>query len=114
MQRTLDIVNQFHEETNCLGGTEIYDPLVHIFKQKQDPSLSRHIFLLTDGAVGNTGEVIKLIDREVNKSIQCVHTIGMGSGADKHLVEGAAEAGFGTSALIADQKLVEEKVIAAL
>ena len=74
----------------------------------------RHIFLLTDGAVGNTGEVIKLIDREVNKSIQCVHTIGMGSGADKHLVEGAAEAGFGTSALIADQKLVEEKVITAL
>ena len=46
--------------------------------------------------------------------MQRVHTVGMGSGASRELIEGAAKAGLGTHALIADQTLVEEKVIGAL
>lgn len=38
----------------------------------------------------------------------------MGSGASQELVEGAAKAGFGTYALIEDERLVEEKVVGCM
>lgn len=105
-------MNTYHRYN--LGGTEIYEPLEHIFKQPFDESLTRHIFLLTDGSVDNTQSVIDLIEAKVKSSNQRVHTVGMGSGASKKLVKGAAKAGNGTSALIADTTLVEEKVMASL
>lgn len=70
--------------------------------------------MLTDGEVGNTRQVINLIEKEVKGKAQRVHTFGMGSGASQQLVEGSAKAGHGTHAIIADMTLVEEKVIAAL
>lgn len=38
----------------------------------------------------------------------------MGVGASQELVEGAAKAGFGSYALIADENLVEEKVVGCM
>ena len=114
LQIALDDVSTYHDEDRELGGTEIYSPLKHIFKQKCDENLTRQIFMLTDGEVGNTHEICKLIKDQVKGLRQRVHTIGMGNGASQELVEGAAKAGLGTHALISDQTLVEEKVIAAL
>ncbi len=45
----------------------------------------RHLFLLTDGAVGNTSQVIDLI--KTNSENNKVHTFGIGSGASTELVK---------------------------
>ena len=47
--------------------------------------------MLTDGGVGNTQSIIRLIGDEVQGKALRVHTIGMGDGASQELVEGAAE-----------------------
>ena len=83
-----------------MGGTEIYEPLDDIFNSTYDPSIPRHIFLLTDGAVFNPEEVIKLIHR--NASSARVHTFGIGSGASKDLIRGCAKAGGGNCYFISD------------
>jgi hypothetical protein len=37
-----------------LGGTNIVEPLLAIFKEKTKPGIPRQVFLLTDGEVDNT------------------------------------------------------------
>ncbi len=63
-----------------MGGTEILSPLIDIFKGIKSHEMPRCIYLLTDGAVFNTEEVVKII-RKNNKKCQ-VNTFGIGSGAD--------------------------------
>jgi hypothetical protein len=44
-----------------MGGTNILQPLEHVLSQGLSPIVSRQVFLLTDGAVNNTNEVISLM-----------------------------------------------------
>ena len=83
-----------------MGGTEIYKALEDVFNSSYDPSIPRHIFLLTDGAVFNPKEVIKLIHR--NRSSAKLHTFGIGSGASRDLIRGCAKAGGGNCYFISD------------
>jgi hypothetical protein len=95
-----------------LGGTEIYEPLQDLLKQPADPLLPRHIYLLTDGAVGNTQEVVNLI--RLNREKCHVHTFGIGSGASTELVKDCALAGHGHFSFIMRLDEIEQKVIEAL
>jgi hypothetical protein len=49
-----------------MGGTEILSPLFDIFKGIKPDDMLRSIYLLTDGAVFNAEEVVKII-RKNNK-----------------------------------------------
>jgi len=51
-KQALKDVDTYHERS--MGGTNIFEPLEHIFSQERDKKLDRQVFLLTDGAVGNT------------------------------------------------------------
>ncbi len=44
------------------GGTEIYEPLKHIFAQIRKKRFPRQVFLLTDGDVSNPKNVIQLVE----------------------------------------------------
>ena len=44
-----------------MGGTEILEPLKDIVKEPADKNLPRSLYLLTDGAVFNTKEVVELV-----------------------------------------------------
>ena len=49
-----------------MGGTEIYQPLLEIFKlqkQRKNPKIETLIYLLTDGAVSDSNAVINLISQ---------------------------------------------------
>ena len=61
-----------------------------------------HIFLLTDGAVFNTNEVIKLVQQNANMQ-QRVHTFGIGDGASERLIKNCAFKGFGNYFFIYDE-----------
>ena len=99
--------------TANMGGTQMLEPLENIYAKKFSKKFPRNIFLLTDGAIGNTDQVVAKI-RENNYSTR-VHTFGIGSGASRYLVKETAKAGLGTSALIADgDSKIKEKVIQAL
>ena len=75
------------------GGTEVYNPLKSILDQAPIKGYARQVFLLTDGAVSNSTQVIQLVKKNSNKTR--VFTLGLGSSASRHLVKGVARAGKG-------------------
>ena len=49
------------------GGTEVYSPINSIFCQPPIPGYTRQIFLLTDGAVSNSQQVIEMVKKNANE-----------------------------------------------
>merc|ERR1719341_1849342 len=92
-----------------LGGTEIFQPLQHIFQQPLMTGLARQVFVLTDGQVSNSSACIELVRK--NSSNNRVFTLGIGSSADRHLVKGMARAGMGTAAFTTQGEPITAKVI---
>lgn len=65
-----------------MGGTEIFDPISFVYDSMEVlEGFSRNIFLITDGEVSNTNEVINLIKRNSNNGI--MYTIGIGEGVSR-------------------------------
>jgi uncharacterized protein YegL len=95
-----------------LGGTEIYQPLSNLLKEKVHEGYPRHVFLLTDGNVSNTEGVIAMVRQ--NKKYCRVHCIGVGNGASLALIEGCAKEGKGKHVMISDSERTAEKVIELL
>ena len=101
------------------GGTEIFEPLQEIFKQikqtekKTNTTKMTHIYLLTDGAVDNTSDIINLVKKNCNEKVK-VHTFGVGSGADESLIKGCAREGRGNFSFIYNDNEIERKVIESL
>ena len=91
------------------GGTEILQPLQNIIAQRK-PNHRTRVFCFTDGEVGNREEVIKAAG---TKDL-IVHSIGIGNGCDKYMLESMAKEGRGSCSLIKDdegQSVLGGKVI---
>jgi uncharacterized protein YegL len=101
-----------------LGGTEILKPLQFILSQPSKTGYSRQIFLLTDGEVSNTDQVVQTVSNHCRKSnkkeFTRVFTIGIGSAVSHALVEGIARVGRGTAEFIIEGERMEPKVMKQL
>ena len=95
-----------------MGGTEIEQPLENILRAQVIEGYPKQIFLLTDGEVQNTENVIELVRRNIKYSR--VHTIGIGNGASESLIKGCAEKGKGYHIFIKDNENPSEKIIQLL
>jgi von Willebrand factor A domain-containing protein 5 len=110
MEKALNEVKKYKAD---LGGTNIYKPLLELFKTEPDSQYPRNIFLLTDGQVMDPQTVIKLIEK--NNSKARVYSFGIGSDVSEYLVKESAKAGKGSYAFIGDNDdSLNEKVIKAL
>jgi hypothetical protein len=72
----------------------------------------RHIFLLTDGAIQNTSNVLAYVSTHIQYSR--VHSIGIGNGASEDLIMGCAQQGKGYSVMISDEEDPTDKIIEIL
>jgi Ca-activated chloride channel family protein len=95
-----------------LGGTEILPALRRVLGAERRAGLPRQVFVLTDGEVSNTDEVIALGRRHAGHSR--IFTFGIGAGASHHLVRGLARAGEGEAEFIAPGERIEAKVLRQL
>ncbi|XP_068729632.1 von Willebrand factor A domain-containing protein 5A-like [Montipora capricornis] len=96
-----------------LGGTEILQPLQWVFSQPPVKGHPRQLFVLSDGGVGNTAEVLQLVKKH-SSTTRCF-TFGIGSGAPTELIKGMARAGKGTAEFVTDRDdPMQAKVIKAL
>uniref|UniRef100_A0AAZ1XQV3 VIT domain-containing protein n=1 Tax=Oreochromis aureus TaxID=47969 RepID=A0AAZ1XQV3_OREAU len=109
MKESLKKVEQM--EAN-LGGTEILEPLKHIYSQPCIPNQPRQLFVFTDGEVGNTKEVIDLVKNN-SDSHRCF-SFGIGEGASSALINGMAKEGGGHAQFITGTDRMQPKVMQSL
>ncbi|CAL8124348.1 unnamed protein product [Orchesella dallaii] len=95
-----------------LGGTEILGPLEKIYETPLVDGYSRQVFVITDGEVSNTSNVIGTVKSNANTSR--VFALGIGESASHHLVEGIAKAGGGTCNFVTQGENLDKKVIQLL
>ncbi|KAK8840703.1 von Willebrand factor A domain-containing protein 5A [Tritrichomonas musculus] len=107
-QKGLEVANNLN---NSHGGTNIFDPLSDIFAD-QNRHGQRQIFIMTDGEVENSLQIIQLISKN-SKNNRCF-TIGIGNFCDAGLVEGMAKVSGGKSDFVSDGDMLSEKVIPQL
>nr|XP_057936765.1 von Willebrand factor A domain-containing protein 5A-like isoform X2 [Doryrhamphus excisus] len=95
-----------------LGGTEILQPLKHIYSQACIANHPRQLFVFTDGEVGNTKEVTSLVKK--NSSSHRCFSFGIGEGASTALINGLAKEGGGHAQFITGADRMQPKVMQSL
>ena len=91
------------------GGTEILTPLRHIY-QNTELKGRRSIFVLTDGEVSNTQQVLDLAQENAGNTQ--VFSVGIGHGVSTALVNGIARVSGGMAELVRDSgDQLNEKVV---
>ncbi|XP_061916041.1 von Willebrand factor A domain-containing protein 5A-like isoform X3 [Entelurus aequoreus] len=109
MEEALKKVNEFQAN---LGGTEILQPLKHIYNQPCIPSQPRQVFVFTDGEVGNTKEVLNQVKK--NSTFHRCFSFGIGEGASTALIDGLAKEGGGHAQFITGADRMQAKVMQSL
>ncbi|KAJ8390152.1 hypothetical protein AAFF_G00110260 [Aldrovandia affinis] len=95
-----------------MGGTNILAPLNWILRQPVCRGHPRLLFLLTDGAVSNTGKVIELV-RSHARFTRC-YSFGIGQNACRRLVIGVSTVSKGTAEFLAEGERLQPKMIKSL
>jgi uncharacterized protein YegL len=83
-----------------LGGTDLLSPLLHIFQQEMRKNRVCQIFVLSDGEVGNTTDLLASVS--VKRGDYRIFSIGVGSGADAGLINGIADVSGGKPVFVND------------
>ncbi|KAA0724672.1 A domain-containing protein 5 [Triplophysa tibetana] len=109
MDQALKKVNEMRAD---MGGTEILQPLKHIYSQPCYPEHPRQLFVFTDGEVGNTKQVLDLV-RNHSQSHRCF-SFGIGEGASTALITGLAREGCGHAQFITGTDRMQPKVMQSL
>ena len=81
------------------GGTEILSALKKVMElPRQSEALSRSILVITDGYVSVESEAFDLVSNHLNEAN--LFAFGIGSGVNRHLIEGLARAGQGVPFIV--------------
>ncbi|NP_001079962.1 von Willebrand factor A domain containing 5A S homeolog [Xenopus laevis] len=112
-QETMDeAVKKVNQIEANMGGTEILQPLMKIYKTAVRPDHPRQLFVFTDGEVGNTKQVIEEVQRNAHNH-RCF-AFGIGEGASTSLIKGISRAAGGTCEFITGKERMQPKVLKAL
>lgn len=85
-----------------MGGTEILQPVQHALNLPRIENYQRNIFLLTDGSVSNSDQVVQAVKSACSNNRARVFSIGIGDGLSETFIRKVAEAGNGKSLLLSD------------
>ncbi|XP_051967942.1 von Willebrand factor A domain-containing protein 5A-like isoform X2 [Xyrauchen texanus] len=107
-----EAVKRVQEIRANMGGTEILEPLKHIYSQPCFPDHPRQLFIFTDGEVCNTKQVLDLVKSNVF-SHRCF-SFGIGEGASSALISGMAREGSGHAQFITGADRMQPKVMQSL
>lgn len=92
-QENVDLAVRLIESQRGGGGTEILPALKQTFAMTRDEAYSRSVVVITDGYVMVEPEVFDMIRKNLNDTN--VFAFGIGSGVNRHLIEGMAHVGGG-------------------
>ncbi|PNJ27211.1 VWA5B1 isoform 6, partial [Pongo abelii] len=90
-----------------MGGTNILSPLKWVIRQPVHRGHPRLLFLITDGAVNNTGKVLELL-RNHAFSTRC-YSFGIGPNVCHRLVKGLASVSKGSAEFLMEGERLQPK-----
>ena len=108
--RTIAAAQTFVANLRAEGGTEMKPALTAALAPDALPGYARQVVFLTDGAVGNEHELLKLIRAKLGD--RRLHTIAIGPAPNAWFIRKAAQFGRGTSTFIGDVSDVRERMTA--
>jgi Ca-activated chloride channel homolog len=107
---TLPRAKQFVAGLRARGGTEMLPALKIALAGASESPLVRQVVFLTDGAVGNEDEILRLVhDRLGDRRL---FTVGIGPSPNTFFLRKAAQFGRGTFTFIGDVREVQERMTA--
>ncbi|XP_013009621.2 von Willebrand factor A domain-containing protein 5B1 isoform X2 [Cavia porcellus] len=95
-----------------MGGTNIFSPLKWIVRQPVHQGHPRLLFLITGGAISNTGKVLELV-RNHAFSTRC-YSFGIGPSVCHRLVKGLASVSKGSAEFLAEGERLQPKMVKSL
>ncbi|KAL2773274.1 von Willebrand factor A domain-containing protein 5B1 isoform 2 [Daubentonia madagascariensis] len=95
-----------------MGGTNILSPLKWVIRQPVHQGHPRLVFLITDGAVNNTGKVLELV-RNHAFSTRC-YSFGIGPNVCHRLVKGLASVSKGSAEFLVEGERLQPKMVKSL
>jgi len=107
---TLARAKQFVGALRARGGTEMLPALKMAIAGQPESSMVRQVVFLTDGAVGNEDEILRLLHDKLGD--RRLFTIGIGPSPNSFFLAKAAQAGRGTFTFIGDVREVRQKMTA--
>jgi Ca-activated chloride channel family protein len=107
---TLSRAKQFVSGLRARGGTEMLPALEIALAGAREASILRQVVFLTDGAVGNEDQILKLVSERIGD--RRLFTVGIGPAPNMFFMTKAAQFGRGTYTAIGDVREVQEKMTA--
>lgn len=107
-QAHLQEASHYIEQLKADGGTEMKPALMLALDGSSRHERLRQVVFLTDGAVGNEDELLKIIKRRLGDSR--LFTVGIGSAPNSYFMSRAATMGRGTFSYIGKGAEVKEKM----
>ncbi|XP_045046315.2 von Willebrand factor A domain-containing protein 5B1 [Desmodus rotundus] len=95
-----------------MGGTNILSPLKWVIRQPAQQGHPRLLFVITDGAVSNTGKVLELV-RNHAFSTRC-YSFGIGPNVCHRLVKGLAMVSKGSAEFLVEGERLQPKMVKSL
>ncbi|XP_060235194.1 von Willebrand factor A domain-containing protein 5B1 [Meriones unguiculatus] len=95
-----------------MGNTNLLSPLKWIVRQPVHPGHPRLLFLITEGAVNNTGKVLELV-RIHSSSTRC-YSFGIGPSVCYRLVKGLASVSKGSAEFLMEGERLQPKLMKSL
>ena len=89
------------------GGTEILSPIQAALNSSQLKGFPKVIYLLTDGEVSNSDQIIQLVNQSTSKAR--VFSVGIGTGISPHFIKNVGLRGEGGYEFVKDSSNLEEK-----
>ena len=103
---------QFVSALRARGGTEMLPALQLALAGNSQSALVRQVVFLTDGAVGNEDEILRLVHNRLGD--RRLFTIGIGPAPNTFFLAKAAQFGRGTFTYIGDVREVKDRMSALL
>ena len=107
---TMQRAKQFVAGLRARGGTEMLPALEIALAGAREASMLRQVVFLTDGAVSNEDQILKLVGERIGD--RRLFTVGIGPAPNLFFMAKAAQFGRGTYTAIGDVREVQEKMTA--
>ena len=99
---------RFIDALSASGGTEMRPALQLAFATQPGADALRQIIFITDGSVGNEGELVRLIHDRIGAGR--LFTVGIGAAPNAYFMHAAAAAGRGSYTFIGSRDQVQERM----